>query len=222
MLLIDLDPQAHSTIHLGLNPHELETTIYDVLVQSQPVGGATVETAVEGLSILPANIDLSGAELELAGMVGRERCLRQGLRELAGRYDYILVDCPPSLGLLTLNALTAASEVIVPIQAEFFALEGMSKLLNTLRIVKERLDHQVELTGVVLTHYDQRKNICRDVAQKVDEYFGGKVFQTRVRDNVKLAEAPSYGQDIVSYDPSCHGARDYLALAEEINSHAEG
>jgi chromosome partitioning protein len=216
VLLIDLDPQAHSTIHLGIKPHELEATIYDVLVQSTSAQKSLTKTAVEGLVVLPANIDLSGAELELAGVVGRERCLRQGIREFSGAYDFILMDCPPSLGLLTLNALTAAKEVIVPIQAEFFALEGMGKLLNTVKIVRERLDHQVEITGVVLTHYDHRKNICRDVAEKVDEYFTGKVFKTRIRDNVKLAEAPSFGQDIVGYEPSCYGAQDYLALAEEI------
>lgn len=221
VLLMDLDPQAHSTIHLGFKPHELEPTVYDVLVRSEPIANAAIESEVEGLFVLPSNIDLSGAELELAGEVGRERCLRQGLRSLKEkgaepRYDFVVMDCPPSLSLLTLNALMAASEVIVPIQAEFFALEGMGKLLNTIKVVRERLDHEIAIAGVVLTHYDQRKNICRDVDQKVREFFGGKVFETRIRDNVKLAEAPSFGQDVVSYDSSCYGAKDYMALAEEM------
>ncbi len=218
VLLMDLDPQAHSTIHVGCQPHELELSVYDVLVRSEPIDKATVETDVEHLSLLPSNIDLSGAELELAGEVGRERCLRQRMRDIVKdeTYDFVVMDCPPSLGLLTLNALMAASEVIIPIQAEFFALEGMGKLLNTIKIVRERLDHEVAITGVVLTHFDGRKNICRDVAEKVQEYFGGTVFETRIRDNVKLAEAPSFGQDIISYEPSCYGAQDYQSLAKEI------
>jgi chromosome partitioning protein len=227
VLLMDLDPQAHSTIHLGFKPHELAPTVYDVLTRSEPIEAAAAMTEVDNLWILPSNIELSGAELELAGEVGRERCLRQGLRGLQKdgappKYDFVMMDCPPSLGLLTLNALMAANEVIVPIQAEFFALEGMGKLLNTITVVRERLDHEVLIAGVVLTHYDHRKNICRDVDQKVREFFGGKVFETRIRDNVKLAEAPSFGQDVVSYDPSCYGAKDYMALAEEMIALGQG
>jgi chromosome partitioning protein len=216
VLLMDLDPQAHSTIHLGVKPHELSSTVYDVLVQSKQAQEAILKTSVEHLDLLPSNIDLSGAELELAGEVGRERCLRQGMKSLNDDYEFVVMDCPPSLSLLTLNALMAATEVIIPIQAEFFALEGMGKLLNTVKIVRERLDHEIAVAGVVLTHYDSRKNICRDVERRVVEFFKGKVFKTRIRDNVKLAEAPSFGRDIVSYEPSCYGAQDYLAFAEEV------
>jgi len=219
VLLVDIDPQAHATIHLGLKPHELETTIYDVLINSQSVVQTIVETIVEKLDILPSHINLSGAEIELVNMVGRESILKDSLRSLKRKYDYILIDCPPSLGLLTLNALNATEEVFIPIQTEFFALEGMGKLLRTIDIVKERLNKRLKITGVILTMFDSRKNLCKDVVEKVENYFGNKVFKTKIRDNVKLAEAPSYGQPIILYAPKSYGSQDYQKLAKEVLSH---
>lgn len=219
VLLVDIDPQAHATIHLGLKPFELNVTLYDVLVNSQPAGEAVVESSIVRLDILPSHIDLSGAEIELVNIVGRERILKDSLSYIKRKYDYILVDCPPSLGLLTLNALNAVQEIFVPIQTEFFALEGMSKLFRTIDIVKERLNKRLAMTGVILTMFDSRKNICKDVAEKVAEHFKDKVFETRIRDNVKLAEAPSYGQPITVYAPTSYGSQDYQALAREVLAH---
>jgi chromosome partitioning protein len=218
VLLVDVDPQAHATIHVGLKPHELVHTLYDVLMNSWPADQTLLKTQVEGLDILPSHIDLSGAEIELASAVGRESVLKESLRDLKG-YDFVLMDCPPSLGLLTLNALNAGKEVFITIQAEFFALEGMSKLLKTIELVKQRLNKELEITGVILTLFDGRKNICNDVAKRVEEHFKGKVFKTRIRDNVKLAEAPSYGQPVTMYAPESYGSQDYKRLAKEVISH---
>lgn len=219
VLLVDGDPQAHATIHLGVKPHELALSIYDVLVNSQPAVKAIVEATIAGFSLLPSHINLSGAEIELVNMVGRESLLRDSLGHLRKDYDYILIDCPPSLGLLTLNALNAAQEILVPIQTEFFALEGMSKLIRTIDIVKKRLNRKLAITGILLTMFDSRKNICKDVVAKVEERFKGQVFKTRIRENVKLAEAPSYGQPITLYAPTSYGSQDYQALAKEVLSH---
>ena len=220
ILLVDIDPQAHTTTHLGFKPHEIEITICDVLINSQPVDKVITKTLVEKLDILPSNVNLSGVEIELVNMVGRENILKDRIKELNNKYDYILIDCPPSLGILTLNALNAAQELFIPIQAEFFALEGMTKLLQTIKIVKERLNGKIEVSGIILTMFDGRKNICRDVTQKVEEFFKEKVFKTRIRDNVKLAEAPSYGQPVILYAPRSYGSLDYQELAKEVLSHA--
>jgi chromosome partitioning protein len=219
VLLIDIDPQAHATIHLGLQPHEFESTIYNVLAQSCAADKVITKTSIDNLDIIPSHIDLSGAEIELVNVVGRESILKDSLENLKKKYDYILIDCPPSLGLLTLNALNAVREVFIPIQAEFFALEGMSKLIGTIDIVKKRLNKKLEITGIILTMFDSRKNICKDVADKVESYFKGKIFKARIRDNVKLAEAPSYGQPITLYDPTSYGCHDYKILAKEVVSH---
>ena len=216
VLLIDADPQAHTTIHVGVNPHELAFTIYDVLISGQPIDRAIVPTHVARLDLLPSHINLSGAEIELVNAVGRESVLKDSLNGLSKEYDYLIIDCPPSLGLITLNVLNAVSEVFIPIQSEFFALEGMSKLLETIDIVKKRLNKKLEITGVVLTMYDVRKNICKDVAERVEDYFKGLVFATRIRDNVRLAEAPSYGQPVILYAPSSNGNKDYMELAKEV------
>jgi len=220
VLLVDIDPQAHTTTHLGFKPHEIETTIYDVLINSQPVDKAITKTLVKKLDILPSNVNLSGAEIELVNTVGREKILKDRMKGLNDKYDYILIDCPPSLGILTLNALNAAQELFIPIQAEFFALEGVTKLLQTVKVVKERLNRKLEISGIILTIFDGRKNICKDVAQKVEEFFKEKAFKTRIRDNVKLAEAPSYGQPVILYAPRSHGSLDYQKLAKEVLSHA--
>lgn len=216
VLLVDADPQAHATIHLGLNPYELEKTLYDIIVSSRPADEAVYPTPVKGLDLIPSHIELSGAEVELASVVGRERVLKESLQSCRRKYDYLLIDCPPSLGLLTLNSLNAVQEVLIPIQAEFFALEGMTKLLKTIEIVKARLNRKLEVTGVLVTLYDGRKNICRDVAEQVEKHFAGKVFKTMIRDNVKLAEAPSFKEPIIVYAPTSNGSQDYQQLAKEV------
>lgn len=220
ILLVDIDPQAHTTTHLGFKPHEIEITIYDVLINSQPVDKTITKTLVEKLDILPSNVNLSGAEIELVNIVGRENILKDKIKGLNDKYHYILIDCPPSLGILTLNALNTAQELFIPIQAEFFALEGMTKLLQTIKVVKERLNKKLEISGVILTMFDSRKNICKDVARKVEEFFKEKTFKTRIRDNVKLAEAPSYGQPVILYAPHSYGSLDYQNLAKEVLSYA--
>ena len=220
ILLVDIDPQAHTTTHLGFKPHEIKITICDALINSQPVDKIITKTLVEKLDILPSNVNLSGVEIELVNIVGRENILKDRIKELNDKYDYILIDCPPSLGILTLNALNTAQELFIPIQAEFFALEGMTKLLQTIKVVKERLNGKIEVSGIILTMFDGRKNICRDVTQKVEEFFKEKVFKTRIRDNVKLAEAPSYGQPVILYAPRSYGSLDYQELAKEVLSHA--
>ena len=219
VLVVDADPQAHASIHLGMNPYELDKTLYDVIVSSHPILETVCETDIENLWLVPSHIELSSAEIELAAVVGREHVLKDQLKACRRRYDYILIDCPPSLGLLTLNALNASQEVLIPIQAEFFALEGMGKLLNTIDVVKSRLNRRLKITGVLLTMFDSRKNICKDVAQQVEEFFEGTVFKTRIRDTVKLAEAPSYGQAITSYAAVSYGCQDYEQLAQEVISH---
>lgn len=216
VLLVDADPQAHATIHLGLNPYELEKTLYDIIVGSKPAEEAIYPTPVKGLDLIPSHIELSGAEVELASVVGRERVLKESLQSCRRKYDYLLIDCPPSLGLLTLNSLNAVQEVLIPIQAEFFALEGMTKLLQTIEIVKARLNRKLEVTGVLITLFDGRKNICRDVAEQVEKHFAGKVFKTIIRDNVKLAEAPSFKEPIIIYAPTSNGSQDYQQLAKEV------
>jgi len=220
ILLVDIDPQAHTTTHLGFKPYEIEITIYDVLINSQSVDKTITKTLVEKLDILPSDVNLSGAEIELVNIVGRENILKDRIKGLNNKYDYILIDCPPSLGILTLNALNTAQELFIPIQAEFFALEGMTKLLQTIKVIKERLNRKLEISGIILTMFDGRKNICKDVALKVEKFFKEKTFKTRIRDNVKLAEAPSYGQPVILYAPHSYGSLDYQELAKEVLSHA--
>lgn len=216
VLLVDIDPQAHATIHIGLKSNDFEFTLYDALVNSHPVNEIIVKTQIEKLDAIPSHINLSGAEIELVSTVGREGILKDCLMNIKTEYEYVLIDCPPSLGLLTLNALNAASEVFVAIQTEFFALEGVSKLIKTIDIVKERLNKKLKITGVILTMYDSRKNICKNVAEKVEDYFKDKVFKTKIRENVKLIEAPSYGQPVVLYASDSYGHKDYLSLAREV------
>jgi chromosome partitioning protein len=216
VLLVDLDPQAHTTIHLGYNPPELNKSVYDILVNETSADEVLLKTQRKNLSLLPAKIELASAEIELVNTIGREIILRDALKKIEDRFDYVLIDCPPSLGLLTLNALTSAREVFIPIQAEFFALEGLTKLLQTVRIVSERINPGTRIAGVILTMFDQRKNICKEVAEKVEMHFRNKLFRTRIRENVKLAEAPSFGQTIFEFSSSAHGAEDYLRLAREI------
>lgn len=216
VLLIDLDPQSHTTIHLGFEPPQIKKSLYDLLINQTPLMEVLQTTPYKNLHLIPSKIDLASAEIELVNEVGREIILREILKKNRVKYDYILLDCPPSLGLLTLNALTTAKEVFIPIQAEFFALEGLTKLFQTIKIVKERINPELEITGIIITMYDKRKNICRDVEKKVEEYFKDKVFKTRIRENVRLAEAPSYGKPIGDFDDKSYGAEDYKNLAKEV------
>jgi chromosome partitioning protein len=217
VLLIDLDPQSHSTIHLGIKPHEIQKSIYNVMMEESPLLEIIRQTEISNLFIAPANIHLSGAEIELAGIVGREMVLKDAVERVKYRYNYILIDCPPSLGLLTVNALTVAKEVIIPVQTEFFALEGMGKLLNTVEIVRKRLNRELDITGIVPTMFDARTNLSKEVIEKIKEYFKDKVYKTVIRKNVKLAEASSHGKPIAIYDPRSTGAEDYESLSREVD-----
>lgn len=218
VLVLDLDPQANTTIHLGLKPHEIEKSIYDVMTEGEKIGDIIQKTEIENLEICPANINLSGVEIELAGIVGREMVLKDAIENIKNNYDYIIMDCPPSLSLLTINALTVAKEIIIPVQTEFFALEGMGKLINTVEIVKQRLNRELKVTGILPTMFDVRTNLSKEVIEKIKEYFGDKVYKTEIRKNVKLAEASSHGKPILLYDPKSSGAEDYEAFSKEVNN----
>lgn len=217
VLVIDLDPQANSTIHLGLKPHEIKQNIYDVMTNGVSLNDVIVQTEIKNLKISPASINLSGVEIELAGIVGREMVLKDALDNIATDYDYIIIDCPPSLSLLTINALTVAKEIIIPVQTEFFALEGMGKLVNTVEIVKQRLNRGLQITGILPTMFDTRTNLSREVIEKIKEYFGDKVYETKIRKNIKLAEASSHGKPILLYDPRSAGAEDYESFSKEVD-----
>ena len=217
VLVLDMDPQANATSGLGVPPASVERSIYDVLVE-----GETVDSILRrgmhfpSLDLAPSTQDLVGAELELVDVAGRESVLRGALAPIRERYEYVLVDCPPSLGLLTLNTLTAADSVLIPIQCEFYALEGLSQLLNTVRVVQQNLNPRLQIEGVLLTMFDQRLNLSRQVADEAKEYFGSRVFASVIPRNVRLAEAPSFGKPILMYDVLSAGAQAYLALAKEI------
>jgi len=213
VLLIDLDPQAHLTYGLGIQAHGLPHTVYDLLRGNAGVKDVMVERG--GMQVIPASLDLSGADLELSGVAGREFLLREALKPLRG-FDYILLDCPPSLGLLTLNALTTAKEIFVVMQAEFYALHGLAKLMETVETVQKRLNKGISVTGIVVTQYDGRKRLCREVVENLKGLFGKRVFPTAIRNNVSLAEAPSHGKTIYEYRSKCHGAEDYTALAKRV------
>jgi chromosome partitioning protein len=216
VLIIDFDPQGNASTGLGISRQARRVTIYDVLLEDRRIGEAIVETAVPGLSIVPASVDLTGAELELVMQEKREYRLRKALAALDPVYDYILFDCPPSLGLLTLNALVAADAVLVPLQCEFYALEGLSHLIRTIDRVRRALNPDLEIAGVVLTMYDKRNNLSDLVAADVREHFGGKVYETMIPRNVRISEAPSHGKPVLIYDSRSAGAQAYTALALEM------
>ncbi len=218
VLLIDLDPQSHTTIHLGFEPPQIKKSIYDILIKKIPLKEVIVPTYEKDLFLIPASIELASAEIELVNEIGREIILRDAIKKSRIDFDYVFIDCPPSLGLLTLNALTTANEIFIPIQAEFFALEGLTKLMQTIEIVKQRLNSDTAITGIIITMFDSRKNICRDVAGKVKGHFKNRVFKTRIRENVRLAEAPGFGKTIRDFAPGSHGWEDYRKLAAEILS----
>ncbi len=216
VLLIDADPQANATSGLGIDPKTLTTSIYECLVDDYPVRGAQVASCVEGLDVLGSRIDLVGAELELIGKPNREKVLQGVLNDVANDYDYILVDCSPSLGLITVNALTAAHSVIIPVQAEYFALEGISKLLNTVRIIKSKLNPGLRIEGFLLTMYDARLRLANQIYEELKTHFGDMVFTTVIPRNIRLSEAPSHGLPAILYDPSSRGATSHMQLAKEL------
>ncbi len=221
-LVVDIDPQGNATSGLGVDRRPDAPTIYDVLVGTHGIEEAIVpHVHFHRLDVVPSTRDLVGAEIELVHAPQRERILRAALEVVRDRYDLILIDCPPSLGLLTLNTLTAADSVIIPIQCEFYALEGLSQLLNTIRLVQRSLNPDLDVEGVLLTMYDRRLNLSRQVAEEAREYFGAKVFSTVIPRNVRLAEAPSFGKPIVLYDVLSQGAQAYLALAQELVTRRE-
>jgi chromosome partitioning protein len=215
-LVIDLDPQGNATSGLGVDRRSLDRSVYDALLDRVPMAELTVGTAIDGLDLIPSAPALSGAEVELVSLSGRERRLAASLAELNGRYARVIVDCPPSLGLLTVNALTAADGVLIPIQTEYYALEGLSQLVNTIRLVRENLNRRLRIDGVVLTMYDRRTNLSAQVAAEVRRHMNGTVFETVVPRSVRLSEAPSHGLPIALYDPSSRGARAYRDLAGEV------
>ncbi len=216
VLLIDADPQGNATTGLGIFKASLKASIYDVLIDSLPAKEAIIPTEINNLSLLPANIDLAGAGLELVKIRSRESVLRKALKEIKDNYDYIIIDCPPSLELITLNCLTACDSVIVPIQCEFFALEGLSQLVQTINLVKKGFNPDICIEGVLLTMYDKRTNLSVQVVEEVRNNFKGKVFDTLIPRNIRLGEAPSFGQSIFDYAPDSSGAMAYMDLVNEI------
>jgi chromosome partitioning protein len=218
-LVLDIDPQGNATSGLGVSSRVAKPTIYDVLIGNSPISAAVIKGVhFPHLDIIPSTRDLVGAEIELVSAMGRESILRTALSTIRETYDFILVDCPPSLGLLTLNTLSAADSVLIPIQCEFYALEGLSQLLNTVRLVQRSLNRGLEIEGVLLTMFDRRLHLSRQVAAEAREYFGPKVYRAAIPRNVRLAEAPSFGKPIVLYDVLSSGAKAYLAVANELIS----
>ena len=215
-LLIDIDPQANATSGLGIATGELEQTVYEVIVEGASPIEATVGTELEMLDLLPSHINLVGAEIEMIDVPGREKVLDKALATLRERYAYIIIDCPPSLGLLTLNALTASDSVLIPVQCEYYALEGLGQLLNTISIVKKHLNRELDIEGVLLTMYDRRLNLSTQVSDEVRRYFGENVFTTTIARNVRLSEAPSHGKPVLLYDALSVGTQNYMALAHEM------
>ena len=216
VLLVDLDPQGNSSSGLGVEKSQVQNCIYDVLLNDVPVEEAIIPDVCEGLDLVPATINLAGAEVELVSEMARENRLKDAIGALRGKYDYIFIDCPPSLGLLTVNALVAADKLLIPIQCEFYALEGVTKLLDSMKRVKTRLNPTLDIYGVLMTMYDGRTTLSRQVVEEVRSYFGRLVFETLIPRTVKLSEAPSFGQPITLYDPSGKGAQSYMSLAKEV------
>jgi len=215
-LLVDMDPQGNATSGMGFDKQSLETTIYDVLFEPELIREAIQETVMPHLWLLPSNQQLTGAEIELVPQVGREFKLRTALDSIRADYDYLVVDCPPSLGLLTLNTLSAADSLLIPVQCEYYALEGLGQLLGTVKLVQSNLNPNLSIEGVLLTMFDKRLNLAGQVAQEAQNYFGDKVYNTIIPRNVKLSESPSFGKPILLYDVQCTGAKSYLKLAREV------
>lgn len=216
VLIIDIDPQGNTTSGLGVNKIKVSRCIYDCLINGMPLSSLVQPTEINGLEMIPSTIQLAGAEVELVPAVSRETKLKKALELIKDRYDYVIIDCPPSLGLLTLNAMTAAHTILIPVQCEYYALEGLSQLMNTIRLVKKHLNPQLEIEGAVLTMFDARTNLSIQVVDEVKGYFKNKVFSSIIPRNVRLSEAPSYGMPIILYDPKSKGAEQYMELAKEV------
>ena len=216
VLLVDADPQANASSGLGIDIRNLEATIYECLVSGIDPKLAIHHTSVDNLDLIPSHIDLVGAEIEMLGLDDRELLMKRILSHLRDQYDFILIDCSPSLGLITVNALTASDSVIIPVQAEFFALEGIAKLLNTIKIIKSKLNPQLKIEGFLVTMFDNRLRLSTQVYDEVKKHFGSLVFNTVITRNVRLSEAPSHGLSVLDYDPSSKGAKNYAALAKEV------
>ena len=218
VLIVDADPQANASSGLGVDIKEVEFSLYECIVNKVDVRDAIYTTDIDNLDIIPSHIDLVGAEIEMLNMEGREKILRQVLEPIRDEYDYILIDCSPSLGLITVNALTAADSVIIPVQCEYFALEGISKLLNTIKIIKSKLNPTLEIEGFLLTMYDSRLRLANQIYDEVKRHFQELVFKTVIQRNVKLSESPSHGLPVILYDADSTGSKNHLALAKEIIS----
>ncbi|MFO1442283.1 ParA family protein [Bacillus sp. Bva_UNVM-123] len=216
VLIVDIDPQGNATSGIGIEKADVEQCIYDVLVDDVEAKKVIRPTSVENLYAIPATIQLAGAEIELVPTISREVRLKRALEEVKDEFDYIIIDCPPSLGLLTLNSLTASDSVIIPVQCEYYALEGLSQLLNTVRLVQKHLNHDLRIEGVLLTMLDARTNLGLQVIEEVKKYFKEKVYKTIIPRNIRLSEAPSHGEPIITYDPKSRGAEVYLELAKEV------
>jgi chromosome partitioning protein len=221
VLIIDIDPQGNTTSGLGVEKKTIPKSIYDVLINDENIENALINTLVENLQICPSNIQLAGAEVELVSIISRETRLKASIEGIRNKYDYILIDCPPSLGLLTVNSLTAADTILVPIQCEYYALEGLSQLMNTVKLVQRHLNPLLDVEGVVLTMFDARTNLSIQVVEEVKKYFKNKVYRSVIPRNVRLSEAPSFGLPIILYDPKSKGAECYLELAEEVIEYSE-
>ncbi|MCY62471.1 ParA family protein [Listeria monocytogenes serotype 4c] len=219
VLLVDIDPQGNASSGVGVNKGEIEHCIYDVLVDDVAIQDVLQKTDLDNLNVIPATIQLAGAEVELVPAISREIRLKKAIDSIRDEYDYVIIDCPPSLGLLTLNALTAADSVLIPVQCEYYALEGLSQLLNTIRIVQKHLNEDLQIEGVLLTMLDARTNLGIQVIEEVKKYFQNKVFNTIIPRNVRLSEAPSHGKPILLYDAKSKGAEVYLELAKEVVAH---
>jgi chromosome partitioning protein len=216
VLLMDTDPQGNATSGVGVNKGDVQQCIYDVLIDDVDVKKVVLETKVENLYVVPATISLAGAEIELVSTISREVRLKRSLQDVKDQYDYIIIDCPPSLGLLTINALTASDAILIPVQCEYYALEGLSQLLSTIRLVQKHLNNQLVIDGVLLTMFDARTNLGIQVIEEVKKYFQDKVYKSIIPRNVRLSEAPSHGEPIITYDPKSRGAEVYLDLAKEV------
>ncbi len=219
VLLVDFDPQGNATSGVGVDKNEAEHTVYDLLLENASFEETVVETEYEGLYVLPANIELSGAEIELVSIDNREYTLKKILDEQKGRFDFVLIDCPPSLSMLTINAMTAADTVLVPIQCEYYALEGLSQLIHSVNLIQQKLNPKLQLEGVVFTMYDSRNNLSKEVVENVQNNLDENIYKTIIPRNVRLAEAPSYGMPITSYAPDSTGAEAYRQLALEMVAH---
>ncbi len=215
-VLVDMDPQANSTSGVGINPAKIEHSIYDILIGNCTASEVVMSTDLKYLNLIPSSISLVGAEVELVNLISRETKLKVALKSIVDDFRYIIIDCPPSLGLLTINTLTAADSILIPIQCEYYALEGLSQLMNTINLVKENLNPSLEIEGVLLTMYDSRLNLSRQVSEEVRNHFAGKVYNTTISRNVRLSEAPSFGKPIILYDVLSTGAENYMSLTKEV------